>query len=63
MYKSRILLGLDEEEEGGVDVKASQDLKKLRQRNNENRTSLSQQFFQKKLGASSEHNVFRGVSI
>lgn len=29
MYKSRILLGLDEEEEG-VDVKASQDLKKLR---------------------------------
>ena len=32
------------------------------QRQHENRTSLSQQFFQRKLGVSSEQNLFRGVA-
>lgn len=43
--------------ESQVDLQA----KRLRMRQNENRTSLSQQFFQRKIsGASSEQNLFRG---
>ena len=55
MQKSRILIGLDDENSDSENHHKS----RMRLRQNESRTSLSQQFFQRKLGVSSEQNLFR----
>lgn len=60
MYKSRVLLGIDEDDQVDASVEFHKRQKVLVQRQQENRKSLSQQFFQRKLGVSSEQNLFRG---
>lgn len=61
MYRSRVLLGLDDDDDNDDSKVDKSNNRFTRMRQNENRTSLSQQFFQRKMGASSEQNLFRGV--